>query len=145
MKLGAIVTSYHDVAFEHAQRAKIVQKVEKIVATYPKKVGIVCTGLSGILIGVTVASEMKRAFAIVRKAGEKSHADYEVEGYKMDEYIVVDDFLVTGDTIKRIIRKMNERNDSTCRAIILYRGKSYGRGNVPTFEYDNQKAKIHAL
>lgn len=135
-----LVTSYHDTAFDHTRRAKAVHRITKTLARFPREVGIVCTGLSGILIGVPAAEKTERQFAIVRKKGETSHACNEVEGYKLAEYVIVDDFIDSGDTIRRIIDAMNKRNESSCRAVLLY---DYSNSsNVSPIEYQGQKIKV---
>lgn len=71
---------------------------------------IVMTGISGILIGLPVADTLEKEILIVRK--EKSiHANCEFEGLRLDgkRYVIVDDFVNSGTTIKNIIAKINDR------------------------------------
>ena len=134
-----LVTSYHDVAFDHKRREKAVIRVTKAIARYPHSVGIVCTGLSGILVGVSAAEKTEREFAIVRKPNEQSHG-CQVEGYKLAEYVIVDDFMDSGDTIRNILTAMEKRNTATCKAIILYDGG--GCYASKTFEHEGQEIPI---
>lgn len=66
--------------------------------------GIVGTGLSGSLYCSAISYNTKIPFCIVRK--EKSHSSLKVEGYVPDQYIIIDDFFVTGKTIANIIKSM---------------------------------------
>jgi len=113
-----LLTGYHDIAFDTVKRKKAVNR---IATQLPADVGIVCTGLSGILVGVALANKTKRPFAIVRKPGDNTHSSFTVEGYLFDQYVIVDDFIEYGGTIRRILREMYKHNDeSECRGIMLY-------------------------
>lgn len=116
-----LITGYHEIAFSHEARGKAVERLAGALLEYPQNVGIVCTGLSGILVGVALADHTKREFAIVRKPNEETHSSYSVEGYILDEYVIVDDFMDGGETVKRILEKMSDRTlQSVCRGILLY-------------------------
>jgi adenine/guanine phosphoribosyltransferase-like PRPP-binding protein len=74
-------------------------------------------------VGVAVAERTKREFAIVRKAGEKSHSYRTIEGYDFSEYVIVDDFIDEGKTVSRILCQMHLRVNNPhpkCLGIILY-------------------------
>ena len=125
-----IVTSYHDIAFDHASREQAVARVVAALSQFPSSVGIVCTGLSGILIGVPAADRLRREFAIVRKECDSLHACQQVEGYRFTEYVIVDDFIHSGDTLRRIIDTMQHSDlKGVCKGILLYDSKFYGRND----------------
>jgi orotate phosphoribosyltransferase len=66
---------------------------------------IIMTGVSGITFGAALCYCMDKAPIVVRKTKESSHASYMVEGYPTNRdfsAIIVDDFVCTGDTIRRI-------------------------------------------
>lgn len=93
---------------------------------------IVATGSSGQSITWPVAYKLGIPVCIVRKEGEKSHAGL-VTGYgDMEDYVILDDFIGTGTTVKRVLDTIAERFKETrewcpaaegepkCKAIVLY-------------------------
>ena len=135
-----LTTSYHEIGFEHDARHKAAERVMKGLTEYDRSVGLVFTGLSGILVGLPVADLTQRQFAVVRKPNDSSHACYLVEGYSFSEYVIVDDFMSSGDTIKRIIDTMRERDGSVCKGILFYDNHRAGKGD--TFKYKEQVIPI---
>lgn len=138
-----LLTGYHDTAFNHDRRQIAVKRVCETLRRYPREVGIVCTGLSGILVAVPAAELTKREFAIVRKPGEKNHSNYVVEGYTFSEYVIVDDFVDEGKTLQRLLRIMSNRwgmpDPPVCKGIILY-------DNSPMdFSYKGQEIPVIGL
>ena len=123
-----ILTSYHNSTFDHTRREKIVAKVCKKLKKYPEEVGLVFTGLSGMLVGIPVAAKTKRPFAIVRKPHDSKHASFVVEGYKFKSFIIIDDFSESGGTIERILAEMKTERGGKCKGIIMYDGNSCGSG-----------------
>lgn len=120
-----LVTGYHYTAFDHVTRRSAVDRVLKKLQYFPEDVGIVCTGLSGILVGVPVAEQSDREFAIVRKPNESCNSSYKIEGYTFTNYVIVDDFISGGETIRRVLEVMNDtRPESNCLGILLYDGLS---------------------
>lgn len=122
-----IVTDYNDVGFSHARAATAVKRITAKLKCRRKKVGLVFTGISGVLIGMRVVDKTKRPFAIVRK-NERSHSTLRVEGHEMREFIIIDDFIEYGHTIDLILRKMKRFSGrSQCVGIFLYnaRGDKY--------------------
>lgn len=139
-KDSMLITSYHDTAFDHDRRLKAVKRVTGILRRYPREVGIVCTGLSGIMVGTAVAERTKRDFAIVRKPGEITNSSNAIEGYTMEKFVIVDDFMQSGATIERILTMMNKRYDcaAECVSIILYDGwhhdsYTFKKCHIPVF------------
>lgn len=116
-----IYTDYLSEGLDFRLRQKAIKKVCKHLSKFPRNVGLVFTGLSGMLIGISVADKTKRPFAVVRKKQDNSHSCSKIEGHHFNKYIIIDDFIDTGTSIKRIIKEMNSHNfDSRCIGIILY-------------------------
>lgn len=68
---------------------------------------IVGTGLSGTVYVSRVAPILRTKFAIVRKSDDQStHSCSRVEGNVGQEYIIADDFMCTGRTVRRTIEQM---------------------------------------
>ena len=67
-------------------------------------------GMSGALISPSLATHLDKSMIMVRKYGEIfSHSSREVEGDSAAKtYIIVDDFVSSGDTIKSIISEIKK-------------------------------------
>lgn len=88
---------------------------------------IAFTGLSGALLASAVALRMKKLLYCVRKYGENRHSTHEVEGpIGILRYIIIDDFIQTGATIRRIISQVRQHSDNQARlvGIWLYRDEN---------------------
>jgi orotate phosphoribosyltransferase len=84
-------------------------------------------GVSGMLFGPTLAVYMNKAMIVVRK-DETRHSKHSVEGNRATEkYIIVDDFIATGETVKNIASKIMDWQNragyksATCQAIVSYK------------------------
>ena len=85
---------------------------------------IVCTGVSGMLIGPTLAYLMDKRLAVVRKpedrSGKGNHATVDIESAlnKKDRWLFVDDLIASGKTVQRIEHAM--------RMVTGFKGKMAG-------------------
>lgn len=93
---------------------------------------IAVTGTSGVIMGAVVSALTGIPLIVVRKGTEKSHSSYRVEGFAkpFGTYIILDDLIATGDTMKYIQNSINERAPideapipMICLGVILYHGK----------------------
>lgn len=65
-------------------------------------------GMSGAFIGPALAAKLKKEMILVRK-NDGSHSPYVTEGYKAaSRYIIVDDFIDSGETKRRIIEAVQQ-------------------------------------
>ena len=78
---------------------------------------IVFRGFSGAIVGPVVALRLRKPWALVRKPGDSSHSDRYVEGDVSGDYVIIDDFVSTGDTVKHIISKCP---DGRCVGVYFY-------------------------
>jgi hypoxanthine phosphoribosyltransferase len=72
---------------------------------------IVVSGTSGLLVGPAIADQLGLPLVVVRKPDDGSHSGSLVEGAvgfdkPNPKYIVVDDFVSSGDTVARIMETM---------------------------------------
>lgn len=68
---------------------------------------IAFTGMSGALFAPIVAYKLHKEIVAIRKPRDGSHSDYDTEGYlHASKYIIIDDFVSSGRTVKRIIKEM---------------------------------------
>jgi hypoxanthine phosphoribosyltransferase len=78
----------------------------KIKQSGVKYDAIAFRGVSGLLVGPSVAIALGVPFIVVRKEGENSHASFNIErGLPIglvNDYIIIDDLISSGDTVKEI-------------------------------------------
>lgn len=88
---------------------------------------IAFTGMSGALVAPTVALRLKKNPVIVRKQCDGSHSGRMIEGgTEIGNYIIIDDFQLTGATLKRIFEALNSVGlpPDMCKGIFLYTGST---------------------
>jgi phosphoribosylpyrophosphate synthetase len=83
--------------------------------------------MSGALIAPIVAHELNKPIVLVRKPKEDNHSGYPVEGVEFKTYIIIDDFIETGATIRSIILALNtassfKYNNPELKAVFTYAG-----------------------
>lgn len=85
---------------------KEILKIEKQLG---KHVSIAVSGVSGLSIGSMVAYELKRELIVVRKKEETllCHSSNEVENLPDRPYVIIDDLIASGSTIKRIVKTID--------------------------------------
>ena len=80
-------------------------------------------GMSWTLVAPTIAFRLKKNPVLIRKECDGSHSgrSIEAEGDIVD-YIIIDDLIESGDTMKKIIEAMNGRGITPdhCKGIFLY-------------------------
>jgi len=90
---------------------------------------IVFTGNSGSALAYILSAEMHIPLICLRREGEQSHFvrdreddDFLLEGsLDCKRYIIVDDFIVSGATIRRIAKAMHDGMETAkCVGILLY-------------------------
>lgn len=99
---------------------EIVKQLRPIKKTFD---AIAIRGFSGALIGPTVAGLLNKDLVIVRKMTESSHSMRSIEGYVSDnlKYIIVDDFISSGNTIEQIKQSIGlKMKDAKLVGIVVY-------------------------
>ena len=127
-----LTNSYHSHLVSPRELKKTVDKVAKAVNKIHAKgklSHILCTGISGQAISWPVSYVTKIPVVIVRKPRESTHGN-EVEGEGvLKNFIIIDDFISEGTTVKRLIKVMKAQESITplprkyklaCKGIILY-------------------------
>ena len=101
---------------------------------------IVCRGVSGLLIAPIVAMRLNKTLIVVRK-GEKTHSAYTVEGdHGAKRYLILDDFIDGGDTVRAIIKCVFEVNRAAiCVGFIAYKRLSF-EDTTCSFEEQMERA-----
>jgi adenine/guanine phosphoribosyltransferase-like PRPP-binding protein len=101
---------------------KVVQRLKKIRKTHPFD-AIAFTGTSGMGYGFPLSFLLKIPVIHVRKKN-KSHCNYAIEGtLSSKRYLIVDDFIETGATVKRIKKVIKDYSPKSIPVgIFLYDG-----------------------
>jgi len=95
------------------------------------------TGLSGALMIPTLARALGKKWAIVRKPGESSHADWPgYEGEIGERWIFVDDFIASGTTRNRVIEKVGDVYGEARELSDQYPGSYPDPGPAPVYVGD---------
>lgn len=70
---------------------------------------IACTGLSGTLIAPIIAYHLSKPLIVVRKSNKESpHSGRLVEGADCVKYLILDDVISSGTTIRNIIANIKQ-------------------------------------
>ena len=79
----------------------VTMTTKRIIKSKVKFDAIAFRGMSGAIIACPVASIFKKPLIIVRKSIKNCHSSRQVEGFiDAKKYIIVDDFIETGKTIR---------------------------------------------
>jgi orotate phosphoribosyltransferase len=83
-----------------------------------------------------IAELLNKNIVLVRKKDEKRYSDFAIEGVKPFRYIIVDDLICSGDTIRHITRSIKiEYDRSQCVGLYCYMPEecAYSESNLNLF------------
>lgn len=69
---------------------------------------IVCSGVSGLMVVPQIAELLNKHIVVIRKPDEKCYSDFPMEGVTPYRYVIVDDLICSGSTIKHIKNTIHE-------------------------------------
>lgn len=93
-----ISSDYFGVVFDYdAMRENAVRALAGV--EYDVLVG---TGVSGTLGVGVLGALLNKPIAVVRKNTNSSHSKLLVEGHMLPRFVVLDDFMASGDTVRRV-------------------------------------------
>lgn len=106
----------------HKNRNKIIIKavcdLRKIIDSFDT---IACCGVSGLMVVPQIAELLNKNIVIVRKSEEKRYSEFWIEGATPFRYIIVDDLICSGNTVKWIYNAIHEDNPRTiCTGLYCY-------------------------
>ena len=139
MRVSLGYNHWYDPDRIHAFATEVGNKIPKFMAMLDVDT-MVMHGNSGISIGFAAVALMRNAnvrtpkLAVVRKDNDSSHGD-PIEGSDViGDYFILDDFVATGNTIRRVTSKIallaNQRGLSTapkCKGVLVYSTDACGR------------------
>jgi adenine/guanine phosphoribosyltransferase-like PRPP-binding protein len=105
----------------HKERNKIIIKavcdLRKISDSFDS---IACCGVSGLMVVPQVAELLNKNIVVVRK-GERCYSEFRTEGVAPFRYIILDDLICSGSTVKHIKRVIkDEYSRSSCVGVYCY-------------------------
>ena len=105
----------------HKTRNKIIIKavcdLRKVADSFDS---IACCGVSGLLVVAQVAELLNKHIIVVRK-GEKCYSEFRTEGVAPFRYIILDDLICSGGTVKHIKKVLkDEYSRSSCVGVYCY-------------------------
>ena len=133
----------HSAYMKQLGSARNLRKVVRLTSNFVKeqfsgKFAIACRGISGLAIAAPVAVRLNKQLIVVRKKQQGSHGETLTEGIPTGnfEYIIIDDFISLGHTIKEIKSTINANNPNNVNiGIVLYQdilaGDQTGQPRLP--------------
>ena len=105
----------------HKARNKIIIKavcdLRKISETFDS---IACCGVSGLMVVPQIAELLNKNIVVVRK-GEKCYSEFRTEGAAPFQYIILDDLICSGGTVRHIKKTLKEEySRSICVGAYCY-------------------------
>ena len=106
---------------------------------------IACCGTSGLMVVPQIAELLNKNIILVRKKNDKCYSDFTIEGVRPFRYIIIDDLICSGNTVRHITRSIEDEYVKTkCVGLYCYMPEecSYDKNNHKIFE---QKYKMFLL
>ena len=106
----------------HKERNKIIIKavcdLRKINENFDS---IVCCGISGLMVVPQVAELLNKNIIIIRKKNEDCYSEFSIEGVSPFRYIILDDLICSGNTVRHIQRSISgEFPRARCLGLYCY-------------------------
>lgn len=106
----------------HKNRNKIIIKavcdLRKITDQFDS---IACCGISGLMIVPQIAELLDKHIVVIRKSNEQCYSDFPMEGVTPFRYVIVDDLVCSGNTIKHIKNTIHEDSPKAqCVGVYCY-------------------------
>lgn len=139
-----LAPEYTRQVFDHKSLKALVRqmlpRVRKLKKALKFNTLAVC-GHSGIVIGSIISYRTGIPLLIVRKTGDKCNDSHEINGQipSKCKYLIIDDLIDTGRTIRRIIKKIKSATykETIPVGILLY----FRRYSIP-FQYSPNKEPL---
>lgn len=135
---------------------KVAAVVKKLREDNPGLTHIVAQGSSGQSVAWPVSYKLGIPVCIVRKPGEQSHAGEMSGSGDLGNYIIIDDLISTGTTLRRVIKAIADRHERSlgewsvtppmvpvCIGVVLYQDRSYTEsGSFRVTEYGSPEPVV---
>jgi orotate phosphoribosyltransferase len=84
-------------------RNKIIFQCVNHLKDFKEFDSIACCGISGLLVVPQISEILKKNMVVIRKKNDKRYSPFQYEGAVPKKYIIVDDLICSGDTIRHIL------------------------------------------
>ena len=92
----------------HKYRNKMIMTTYQHLKKYDDSYdAIACCGTSGLMVVPQIAELLNKNIIVVRK-GTDGYSDFVVEGPNTCSYVIIDDLVCSGGTVKHIIKNIKE-------------------------------------
>jgi adenine/guanine phosphoribosyltransferase-like PRPP-binding protein len=127
------VSSYLHAALDPKKFPKTIRRMTKFLKARQHEFdAIAVRGVSGVLVGGPLSLRLRKPLIVVRKKEDNSHSCYRIEGDKTaTRYVIIDDLIASGRTVKHIIDGMKDFNGGRLVGILLYNDCMSDRGDTP--------------
>jgi orotate phosphoribosyltransferase len=106
--MSTVISHYMHKVLDQKERYLALRSAKKTLK--PLEIDVIAiSGMSGIF-GALLAEKMKSGLILVRKTDDNTHSCFSREGHVLDHHdrwIIVDDLIDSGETIRRIHRSLN--------------------------------------
>lgn len=112
--------SHTSIVLNHQFRNMIVMEAVRKLRPHDFDAIVAC-GTSGLIVVPQVAEILDKHILVVRKPKEQCYSEFSTEGVAPHRYVILDDLICSGNTIKHIKRTIkNEYPFSKCIGIYCY-------------------------
>jgi adenine/guanine phosphoribosyltransferase-like PRPP-binding protein len=113
-------SSHTSIILNHKFRNMIVMEAVRKLRPHVFD-SIVACGTSGLIVVPQVAEILNKHILIVRKLNEKCYSEFSTEGVSPHRYVILDDLICSGKTVKHIKRTIkDEYSYAKCIGIYCY-------------------------
>lgn len=119
------------ILLNHKERNNVIDSACAFLRGFSFDTVVVC-GISGLLVGPQVSEKLDKNITIVRKKNEKRYSPFVIEGAHPSRYVVLDDLVCSGSTLKHILRNIKEEYPaSECVGVYMYLREECGYAGSP--------------
>ena len=118
----------------HKYRNKIIMGAYSYIKSLNiEYTAIACCGASGMLIVPQIAELLKKNIIMIRKKRD-GYSEFIVEGVAAKNYIIIDDLICSGKTIKHIVSSIRKETPrSNCVGVYCYIPDECSYGSHPEY------------
>ena len=151
-------TDHTGTILNHRSRNKIIDKaVCELAPIVHRFESIVCCGTSGLMVVPQIAERLRKNIVVVRKGTDNCYSTFMIEGPQPRRFIIVDDLICSGNTIKHILSQISiEYNTNVCYPVGIYcylpEHCFYGSSSIAYYDHPDaaamnfhRKYKFHYL